>query len=46
MMRFGHVAIRDNNFSAYLFDPDGNKIEIVQIQPYSPQRKFELGNKL
>lgn len=37
---------RDHNKNLWLFDPDGNKIEIVQIQPGSPQKKFEQVNKL
>lgn len=37
---------RDNNLAAYLFDPDGNKLEIVEIKPKSPHKQFEIANSL
>lgn len=36
----------DHNINAWLFDPEGNKLEIVQIQPDSPHKKFEESLKL
>jgi lactoylglutathione lyase len=35
------LKLRDNNLTAFLFDPEGNKLEIVQTQPNSPHKKFE-----
>ena len=35
------LKLRDNNLTVFLFDPDGNKLEIVQTQPDSPHKKFE-----
>lgn len=35
------LLMRDNNLAAYLFDPEGNKIELVQIMGDSPQYRFE-----
>lgn len=32
---------RDHNINVWLFDPEGNKLEIVQTQPDSPHKKFE-----
>jgi len=32
---------RDHNLAAYLFDPEGNKIELVQVGSGSPHAKFE-----
>jgi len=37
---------RDHNKNVWLFDPEGNKLEIVQIQPDSPHKKFEDSKKL
>ncbi len=31
----------DHNINIWLFDPEGNKIEIVQTMPESPHYKFE-----
>lgn len=39
------LKLRDNNFTAYLFDPDGNKLELVQLTPDSPHYKFEEPQK-
>lgn len=35
------LSMRDNNLAMYLFDPEGNKIEIVQTGIDSPQYAFE-----
>ncbi len=35
------LKLRDNNLTVFLYDPEGNKLEIVQTQPNSPHRKFE-----
>lgn len=35
------LKLRDNNYTAYLFDPEKNKIEIMQIQSDSPHFEFE-----
>ena len=35
------LSLRDNNLVCYLSDPEGNKIELMQIQPGSPHSKFE-----
>ena len=35
------LKLRDNNLTAFLFDPEGNKLEMVQAQPDSPHKKFE-----
>jgi len=35
------LTLRDRNLTAYLFDPDGNKIELVELQPGSPHKEFE-----
>lgn len=35
------LTLRDKNPTVYLFDPDGNKIEIVEISKDSPQYKFQ-----
>lgn len=35
------LNMKDKNLAAYLFDPEGNKIELVQTGPESPQFKFE-----
>lgn len=32
---------RDNNKNVWLFDPDGNKLEIAQTLLESPHYKFE-----
>jgi lactoylglutathione lyase len=37
----GILNMKDKNLAAYLFDPDGNKLEIVQIQEKSSHYKFE-----
>jgi lactoylglutathione lyase len=39
------LHMRDNNLSAYLFDPDGNKLELVEIKEDSPQYEFESALK-
>lgn len=40
------LFLRDKNYTAYLFDPDGNKLEIVQTTSESPHQKFEMEHKL
>lgn len=35
------LKLKDNNLTVYLFDPEGNKLEMVQTQPDSPHKKFE-----
>jgi lactoylglutathione lyase len=40
------LFLRDKNYTAYLFDPDGNKLEIVQVTSDSPHSKFEVENNL
>lgn len=35
------MLMKDKNLAVYLFDPEGNKIEIVQTMPDSPHYKFE-----
>jgi len=35
------LDMRDKNQAAYLFDPEGNKIEIVQTSAESPQFAFQ-----
>jgi len=40
------LKLRDNNLTAYLYDPEGNKIEIVEINSDSPHKKFELDHSL
>jgi len=35
------LSLRDNNLACYLSDPEGNKIELMQVQPGSPYKKFE-----
>ena len=40
------LKLRDNNLNVFLFDPDGNKLEIVEIRPESPHKKFEVDNSL
>lgn len=35
------MKLRDHNLTAYLFDPEKNKIEIVQTGLNSPHHKFE-----
>lgn len=32
---------RDKNINVWLYDPEGNKLEIVQTGPESPQQEFE-----
>lgn len=36
---------RDHNKNVWLFDPDGNKLEIVETHPESPHFKFEKNLK-
>ena len=35
------LKLRDNNLTIFLFDPEGNKLEIVQTQSDSPHKIFE-----
>jgi lactoylglutathione lyase len=35
------LEMRDKNLAMYLFDPEGNKIEIVQTGFHSPQFEFQ-----
>lgn len=35
------LEMRDNNLAMYLFDPEGNKIEIVETGKDSPQYLFQ-----
>lgn len=35
------LAMKDHNLAAYLFDPEGNKIELVEVGPDSPHTEFE-----
>lgn len=35
------LSLRDNNLACFLSDPEGNRIELMQIQPGSPHKKFE-----
>lgn len=35
------MLMRDKNQAAYLFDPEGNKLEIVQVMPESANFMFE-----
>lgn len=35
------LKLRDNNLTVFFFDPEGNKLEIVETQPDSPHKKFE-----
>lgn len=35
------LSMKDHNLSAYLFDPEGNKIELVEVGSDSPHIKFE-----
>lgn len=37
------IVMKDKNKAVYLFDPEGNKIEMVQIMPGSPQYQFGKG---
>ncbi len=37
---------RDGNKNIWLFDPEGNKLEIVQTQPASPHANFEKSNNI
>ncbi len=34
------MLMKDKNLAAYLFDPEGNKLEIVQTMPDSQQSQF------
>ena len=36
---------RDHNKNVWLYDPEGNKLEMVEIHPGSPQYKFEKSIK-
>lgn len=38
------LKMRDKNLAMYLFDPEGNKIEIVQTGLQSPQFEFQKKN--
>ncbi len=35
------LKLRDNNLTAFLFDLEGNKLEIVEVSPDSPHQKFQ-----
>lgn len=35
------LKLRDNNLTLFLFDPEGNKLEIVQTAEDSPHKQFE-----
>ena len=35
------LKLRDNNLTVFFFDPEGNKLEMVQTQPDSPHYQFE-----
>jgi len=35
------LKLRDNNLTTFLFDPEGNKLEIVETSTESPHAKFE-----
>ncbi len=35
------LTMKDANLAMYLFDPEHNKIEIIQTSPDSPQFKFQ-----
>lgn len=35
------LPMKDHNQSAYLYDPEGNKIELVEVSPDSPHKEFE-----
>lgn len=39
------IKMRDRNLAAYLFDPEGNKIEMVEVVKDSPQYIFENSSK-
>ena len=32
----------DNNYQAWIIDPDGNRIEFMQLEPDSPHRQFHF----
>ncbi len=36
------IKLVDNNLAAYLFDPDRNKIELMEIRDDSPHKQFEM----
>lgn len=40
------LNMKDKNLAAYLFDPEGNKIELVQVEPESPHFQFEKSRKV
>lgn len=40
------LSMRDNNLAMYLFDPEENKIEIVQTGNSSPQFRFQREMKM
>lgn len=40
------LNMKDKNLAAYLFDPEGNKIEIVQVGPESPHSIFEASKNI
>lgn len=39
------LKLRDYNLTVFLFDPEGNKLEIVETQPNSPHKNFEKSLK-
>lgn len=39
------LAMRDQNLAMYVFDPEKNKIEIVQTSDNSPQHTFQEKNR-
>ena len=40
------LDMKDNNLAAYLFDPEGNKIELVQVKPESQHTQFEKSHNI
>ncbi len=40
------MKMKDQNLAVYLFDPEGNKIELVQTAPESPHFAFEKSKSL
>ena len=40
------LKLKDNNLTIYLFDPDGNKLEMTEVKPESPHARFEVSNSL
>lgn len=41
----GILSTQDKNRFAYLFDPEGNKLEVTQITPDSPHHAYEKSLK-